>query len=112
MSLLKEINGENEWDEFVSSNPNKIIVIQFSTGWCGPCKKIKPFVEEMSCDKENIDKNIIFCKIDADKAQEDLWEWAMVDSLPTFRIFSKGNVIGEYVGSDPIHLKQFVKKLI
>ena len=45
---------------------NKLVLINFSTEWCVPCKKMKPIIEKIQ--KENKNLEVVF--IDADVNRE------------------------------------------
>lgn len=98
-SSVTEIHSEEAWDSFQKEHPNKLIVVQFSATWCGPCKKISPFVEKLAMDPM-YEERVCFCKIDIDEAENALWEWAMVDQIPTFRFVRDGAQIIEFCDSD------------
>jgi len=53
-------------------------VIYFTAKWCGPCKQIGPYLEQLS--KEN--PKVYFFKVDVDE-----FENLGVASIPTFHIY-------------------------
>ena len=63
------------------------IVIQFSAKWCGPCKKIRPDVEELAREKSDVR----FFYVDVDE-YEDISgsDGYNISKLPTFLIFKRG----------------------
>ena len=66
-------------------NNNKIVLIDFSTQWCVPCKKMKPIIEEIQ--KENPNVKILF--IDAD-ANKELVKKYQIKGVPAFIVFKNG----------------------
>jgi len=75
----------------------KIILICFTASWCGPCKKMKPFLTELM---HKYSKIALFYYVDVDKSSE-LTEKFNVSKMPTFAIF-KGNVpIITFSGANP-----------
>lgn len=48
-----------EWDAQHESNAGKAIVVDFTATWCGPCRMIGPYFEELSTQFENV----IFLKV-------------------------------------------------
>lgn len=42
------INSESEFDKAVSSAGTSLVVVDYSTTWCGPCKVIAPKFDELS----------------------------------------------------------------
>lgn len=43
-----DVNSEAEFDAKVSGAGDKLVVIDYSTTWCGPCKVIAPKFDELS----------------------------------------------------------------
>ena len=78
------------YNEFKNINSNyKLSFIQIGATWCGPCKKIKPLIEEYM---KNLEENdIVFIKIDYDELEEDeeLKELIKVEKLPYITIYNK-----------------------
>ena len=56
-------------------------ILYFTADWCGPCKKVRPIVEEIN--KESIEKFMI---INVD-TEMDLAKNHNVSSVPTFILF-------------------------
>ena len=85
---MKEIN-KNNFDEKVLKAKGKVLV-DFYADWCGPCKTIKPILEEISKDYKvyslNVDKNSTLA------ASYD------VMSIPCLILFSDGKAIERSVG--------------
>ena len=72
---------------------NKIVVVDFWTSWCGPCKAMAPVFEELS--KEM--KDVKFAKINVDENTEIATKFR-VQSIPTFIIFKEGKPVGTIIG--------------
>jgi len=43
-----DISSEDAFDKTISSAGSALVVVDYSTTWCGPCKVIAPKFEEMS----------------------------------------------------------------
>ena len=83
---------EAEFKELV----NDTIVVQFSAGWCGPCKVLTKTIEQ------NEDKfNVPIYKIDIDEAQ-DLAKALGIRSVPTIIRFENKQETKRLVGIKPI----------
>lgn len=95
ISQVKELQDELE--------KNKLVVIDYWATWCGPCKNIAPFFEELSNKYE-----ATFLKVDIDDAEE-LAETAGVQCLPTFQIYKNGNKVDEITGADKEKLENSIK---
>ncbi|KAK9758313.1 hypothetical protein RND81_01G222300 [Saponaria officinalis] len=62
---------------------NKLVVIDFTASWCGPCRVIAPILAE--CAKKY--PNILFLKVDVDELKDVAEAWK-IQAMPTF-IFVK-----------------------
>jgi len=74
---------EDTLREIIESNGK--VIVQFSAGWCGNCRIMKPKFKKLSKDHEEI----TFVMIDAEK-NPDSRKLAKVDNLPTFATFKNG----------------------
>ena len=85
--MLKELENDN-LAEIVSSE--NIVVVQYSAGWCGNCKIMKPKFKKMASENENV----TFVIADAENYPESR-KLAKVDNLPTFAAFKNGNIVNQ-----------------
>ena len=69
------------------------MLIDFSTQWCVPCKKMKPIIEEIQ--RENTTVKVLF--IDAD-ANKELVKKYSVNGVPVFIVFKNGEEYFRKVG--------------
>ncbi len=82
---------KNRFEELKASE--KTIVLDFYAEWCGPCKMIAPFIEEIAL--ENPD--ITVAKVDVDKATDLAIEFG-IQSIPTIVVFKDGKVSSKAIG--------------
>ncbi|ORY95083.1 thioredoxin [Syncephalastrum racemosum] len=73
---------------------NKLVVIDFSAEWCGPCKVVGPKFAKLP---ESY-PDIAFAKVDVDEAP-DVAEFCSIRAMPTFQIFKDGKHVDEIVGA-------------
>ncbi len=71
------------------------VLVDFWAAWCGPCKMIAPYVEEMA--KEYAGKMKIG-KIDVDSNPKIATQYGVM-SIPTIIILKKGKVMDQLVGA-------------
>lgn len=86
-----ETNKNNFEDEVLKSN--KKVLVDFNAEWCGPCKMLKPIIEEIS--NENDDIKVISVNIDT---EDELAEKYEVSSIPCLILFENGKEIKRNVG--------------
>ncbi|KAF7520549.1 hypothetical protein G7054_g12725 [Neopestalotiopsis clavispora] len=109
MSKTVEIQSPEQFSEVLSKS--RIVVADFYANWCGPCKSIAPFYEQLSqqLSRPNI---ATFTKINTEgEKAKDIAKAYAVTSLPTFIIFRDGNKVEQVKGADPNKLKTILEKL-
>jgi len=74
---------ETQLDEILSNN--KTVLIDFSTQWCVPCKKMKPIIKDIQRENPNI--KVLFIDADANKG---LVKKYSINGVPVFIIFTNG----------------------
>lgn len=101
MPLIK-ITGEN-FEEKVVNAQGKVL-LDFWATWCGPCRMIAPFVEQIAEEYEHITVG----KVDVDEELALATKFG-ITSIPTLLVLEKGQVTGQLVGFRP---KADIEKLL
>lgn len=86
-------------------NENELVFVQYSAGWCGNCRIMKPKFKKFS--EEYNGKFII---IDAEKNPESR-QLAKVDNLPTFAAFKNGTLVDQTQTNKMDVLKTFIDEV-
>ncbi len=68
----------------------KDVIVQFSAGWCGNCRLMKPKFKKLASETEDYK----FVLVDAEKFPESR-KMANVDNLPTFATFKNGELVNQ-----------------
>ena len=76
---------------------DKPVLVDFSAEWCGPCKMMKPILEELH---EKMVDRVRILKVDVDKSPlvSSVYN---VTSVPTLMVFQKGNILWRQSGVLP-----------
>jgi len=85
-------NFENE----VLKSPLPVLV-DFWAAWCGPCKMIGPFIEQLAKDYAG---RVKVGKANVDE-ESDLAARYGVVTIPTLVVFKDGNIVNQAVGALP-----------
>ncbi|KAL5976666.1 hypothetical protein ACLOJK_020999 [Asimina triloba] len=88
-----------------TAQTNQLMVIDFTATWCGPCRSMEPFLEELA--KTNTD--VVFVEIDVDELMAAAREWS-VEALPTFVLVKQGKEVDRVVGAKKDELEKKIQK--
>ena len=92
MSVIEVNKGNFEAEVLKSDVP---VLADFNAGWCGPCRAMKPMLEELS---ENAAYKIVSIDIDE---EDELAEEYDVSSIPCLVVFKGGEEVNRSVGLIP-----------
>ena len=98
--MLQEIKDDS-LKELVANQPK--VIVQYSAGWCGNCRIMKPKFKKMATEN----KGISFVLIDAEKNPNSR-QLADVSNLPTFAAFENGTLLNQVQTNKVDVLKTFV----
>ncbi|MEH0157469.1 thioredoxin family protein [Limibacter armeniacum] len=84
-------------------NNNETVLVQFSAGWCGNCRIMKPKFKRFAGETPNAK----FVVVDAEKFPESR-KLADVNNLPTFAAFKNGALINQVQTNKAESLKTFI----
>ena len=109
--VVEYTGGRDVFMELLKTNPG-VFIFKFGAEWCGPCKKIKKFVDKVSL---VLPTNIIYIfSVDVDECF-DLYAYLkqkkMVSGIPVMLAYKAGNITyapdASVSGTDEKELKYF-----
>ena len=78
------------------------VVIDFFATWCGPCKRIAPYFEDLA---DKYYPAVLFLKVDVDEAPE-LVDRFDISAMPTFVFLKDGKLVKRVEGADVTGLEE------
>ena len=98
-TIISYFESREQFFHLLENNPG-LVIIKMGATWCGPCKKIKPVVDEFFASSPD---NVVCCEIDVDEC-DDLYSYfkskRMVNGIPVVLCFKKGNT--SYIPDDSV----------
>jgi len=85
---------------------NNTVFVQYSAGWCGNCRIMKPKFKREASEHQNA----VFVVVDAEKFPNSR-ALANVDNLPTFAAFRKGQLVNQIQTNKYENLKEFINEI-
>ncbi len=73
------------------------VLVDFWAEWCGPCKMIAPFVDQIATEYEG---KIRVAKLDADDNPDVIMQYGVM-SIPTLILFKGGEPVVRITGFQP-----------
>ncbi|KAM3937231.1 thioredoxin-like [Leptodactylus fuscus] len=103
--MVQKLDCLNEFKAIIESGGGKLIVVDFTATWCGPCQRIAPFYEALAVKYPGV----ILYKVDVDEAAEIASDCG-IRAMPTFHFYKGGKKVDELCGADQDKLESLVKK--
>ena len=95
---------DDNFNAFIANN--KLVVVDFFATWCGPCRALSPYIDELATNYHPI----LFAKANIEEAPVIANELD-VKSLPCVIIFENGKEINRVVGFNKPKLQSIIENL-
>jgi thioredoxin 1 len=96
--------NDTNFDQIVLSS-DKPVVVDFWAEWCGPCKMIGPYIEQMA---DEFKEKAVVVKCDVDASPNVARKYS-IRNIPTVLFFKNGEIVDKQVGA--AQKSVFVSKL-
>jgi len=105
MGLVRVLAEDSQFAAEMNVTGTKLVVVDFTASWCGPCQRIAPFFEDLA----RRYPRAVFLKVDVDQCTETAASNG-VTAMPTFIFFRNKAKIDRLEGGNPDALEQKVKQ--
>ena len=96
--------------EVVAPSMQKLVILQFTAEWCGPCKQLTPALEKVVAD--HADEGVVLKKIDID-AEKFIAAQFRIQSVPTVYALFQGQPVADLTQyRTPGQIEQAISQLI
>ncbi|XP_022157660.1 thioredoxin H2 [Momordica charantia] len=106
-SSVLSFHSSARWQLHFNSaqDSSKLMVIDFSATWCGPCRLMEPSFNAMA----NKYTDVEFVKIDVDELSDVAQDFG-VQAMPTFVLLRRGKVVDTVVGARKEELEKKIQR--
>jgi thiol-disulfide isomerase/thioredoxin len=94
----------NDLETYEKLRDDGLVVIDYNTSWCGPCRSFAPVFEEIAANYPGV----TFLSVDAESFDHE--DTSSVKSVPTFRLFLNGVMRREFTGIDREKLERYIER--
>lgn len=95
---IKEITNDNFDKEVI--NAQEKVLVDFNANWCGPCRMLRPILEEI--------EGVKIVSVDVDNNEELAKKYGVM-SIPCLILFKDGQEINRSFGMQP---KEEIEKMV
>lgn len=92
IKIHKTSEWQSHYDEWKQST--KLMVVDFTASWCGPCKFLAPVINDLADKYEDV----VFVKIDVDELK-DVAQQYDVKAMPTLVLLKQEKEVARVVGA-------------
>ncbi|KAK9823273.1 hypothetical protein WJX72_001501 [[Myrmecia] bisecta] len=100
---LRELTID-DFDECIKEAPG-LVVVDFFTDWCGPCKIMMPLLVAMQDEMPDV----LFTKLNCNKKNKELGVRLNIKVAPTFQLYKNGVKVADMTGAKIEELRKLIE---
>ena len=94
-----------DFDKCLTDAGDKLVVVDFTATWCGPCQRIAPVFAKLAEEMPDI----VFVKVDVDENEETAGACG-IQAMPTFQFYKTGAKAHEFSGASEEKIREAIEK--
>lgn len=75
----------------------KLVLVDYTATWCGPCKVIAPLIDRLAVEYSD---RVTIVKVDLDQNKDSAKKYG-IRSIPAVLVFKEGEMVENVFGSQP-----------
>ncbi|HID00369.1 MAG TPA: thioredoxin [Piscirickettsiaceae bacterium] len=95
--FIIDVTQDNFQQVVIEGSNAQPVLVDFWAPWCGPCRMVMPMLEKLA---NELAGQFVLAKVNIDEQQQLALQYG-VRSVPTFKLFKGGQVVGELMGAQP-----------
>jgi len=103
--MVREITSKAEFDAALVDAGDKLVVVDFTATWCGPCRAIAPEFVKLA---EQCRDQAVFLQVDVDKCRQ-LAQEQNIAAMPTFIFYKRGQLFHVFRGASVKKIQQGIE---
>lgn len=106
---ITQINKDNFEALTDFGSDEKPVLIKVSAEWCGPCKLIAPYYDQLA---EELSDKIIFAELKVEGENAEIAKKLKVNSIPAFFIFKNGQIVYKATGASKSVVDELIEECL
>jgi large subunit ribosomal protein L40e len=102
---VAQLATKADFDKALADAGDKLVVVDFTATWCGPCQRIAPVFAKLAEEMPDV----VFVKVDVDE-NEDTAQACGIQAMPTFQFYKSKAKVDEFSGADEAKIKATIAK--
>jgi len=94
-----------DFDKALADAGDKLVVVDFTATWCGPCQRIAPIFVKLAEEMPDV----VFVKVDVDENEETSAACG-ISCMPTFQFYKSGEKVHEFSGASEEKITEAIAK--
>jgi len=97
------LETKEAFDKALKEAGDKLVVVDFTASWCGPCQRIAPVFVKLA----EVMTDVVFVKVDVDENEETA-QACGISAMPTFQFYKSGAKVHGFSGASEDKIKEAI----